>query len=513
MSFVFQRSTRLDNITGHGITPREWGNSMGWFATRAVRAAGCLLISGCALIHQPIVPTAELRDRILPPPIDQSDLPATLPSLGAPVAVDRPFFAEDTPSSRTPLTLEEAIDIALRANPRIEMLRERIAQAEGGRLVAFSEFMPHARALYRPIAGSSNTLFGVPTIPTYAGNVSFGGTAERFSLAELHLEWILWDFGRSTGRFGQAVNQVDIARQQYERSRQTAAYNVTTAYFDVLRARALHRVADEAVRRAETVLRDARNFLKRGVAVRNDVLRAEVLLAESRVQLVKARTAEGIAVAGLNREMGINVSSDTRVVDRLADPSLATDVPGALLLAAENRPEFRVVLDAIRVAGLGAEVAHSDFYPKITVGGVAAQLDSNIAKDVTLAAAGVTFELSLFEGGKRVGQLRSSRAEARAVLAQGKEVCDTIAFEVQSAYLLTEDARQRISLSRAALSAATENLRIVRNLFDRGDATPTEVVDAELAMTRAQQEALTALYDYQTALARLAYAAGVPSLR
>lgn len=491
---------------------------MGWFATRPVRAVvrtlGCLLVCGCSLLHRDSVPADALRARILPPPIElPTDLPP--PTLGLPVddphIVLRPPTGEE--SSEDPLSLEEAIEIALSANPRIEMLRERIAQAEAGKLVAFSEFLPHARALYRPIAGSSNTTFSVPTIPTYAGNVAFGGSAERFGVAEANLEWILWDFGRSTGRFGQAVRQIDIARQQYERSRQTAAYNVTAAYFDVLKARALHRVADEAVRRAESVLRDSRNFLKRGVAVRNDVLRAEVLLAESRVRLVKARTAEGIAVAGLNREMGVNVSSATRVVERLADPPVETDVREALLLAADNRPEFRVVLDAIRVANLGEDVAHADFYPKITLGGVAAHLDSNLVRDVNLAAAGLNFELALFQGGKRAGVLRSSRAEVRAVIAQGKEVCDTIAFEVQTASLLIEDARQRISLSRAALSGATENLRIVRNLFEKGDATPTEVVDAELALTTAQSETLTAVYDYQTALARLAYATGVPSTR
>ena len=55
-------------------------------------------------------------------------------------------------------------------------------------------------------------------------------------------------------------------------------------------------------------------------------------------------------------------------------------------------------------------------------------------------------------------------------------------------------------------------MRVVLSLFEKGDATPTDVVDAELAITRAQQDASTALYDYQTGLARLAYAVGLPVL-
>jgi outer membrane protein TolC len=117
--------------------------------------------------------------------------------------------------------------------------------------------------------------------------------------------------------------------------------------------------------------------------------------------------------------------------------------------------------------------------------------------------------LALFEGGRRLGRLRSAEAGVRLAVAQGKDICDRIAYEVTVAFVGIDDARQRIGLARTAAASASENLRVVHGLLDRGDATPTDVIDAELALTRAQQNYYTALYDYQTALARLAYAAGV----
>jgi outer membrane protein len=191
---------------------------------------------------------------------------------------------------------------------------------------------------------------------------------------------------------------------------------------------------------------------------------------------------------------------------------LSVPLGGCLQLAVANREEFGVVIDSIRSARLGVGVARADYMPRVLVGGVAAHEDTNSGTHANLAAGGLSVELTLFEGGKRLGRQRMAEAEAGSALAQGEEVCDRIAYEVSVAYAAIADARERIGQSETAGTAATENLRVVRGLLKQGDATPTDVVDGELALTRAQQSYYTALYDYQIALARLAYAVGLPIL-
>jgi outer membrane protein TolC len=231
-----------------------------------------------------------------------------------------------------------------------------------------------------------------------------------------------------------------------------------------------------------------------------------------RLSQVKAHTAEQLAIAALNEAIGINVSSPTEVVERALEPPFSLGLAESLRLAADNREEFGVVLRSVASAQLGAGVAKADFRPRILAGASGIHLDGANIQSSNLATVGLKVEWPLFQGGRRLGKLESAQADTRAAIAQGKQVCDTIAFEVQTAYLLIQDARQRIALARTAVSGASENLRVIRNLFEKGDATPTDVVDGELAMTRAQQDYYTALYDYQTALARLAYAVGLPVL-
>ena len=483
------------------------------------------------MVH-PDVPAAALSQRILPPP-DLAMPPSQTPAdLGAPVEAlpaPRPVPREEgdgvssskpmvPPTPPTPpaetgaLTLEQALDLAQRANPNLEAMWERIKQAEAGQLISFADFLPDSRILYRHIQGQPDSEpFTLPTLPTnLVGNVTFGGNANRFDLTELHLQWTLCDFGRRAGKYGQASISVDIARLQYRRALQSVAFSVAAQYFAVLQAEATARVAEEAVRRAEIDLRDARNFLRRGVGLRNQVLRTEALLAEMRLNLIKVRTARSVAVAGLNQAIGINVSADTQIVDRPAAPLFDLPLEDCLRLAVSNREEFGVVLDSIRSARLGVGVAQADFMPRVLVGGVAAHEDTNAGAPADLVAGGMAIELVLFEGGKRLGRVRMAEAEARTALAQGKEVCDRIAYEVNVAYVAIADARERIVQSEKAVIAGTENLRVVRRQLEEGEASPTDVADGELLLTRAQQSYYTALYDYQIALARLAYAVGLP---
>lgn len=475
--------------------------------------------AGCLSLRPP-VPAEALAQRILPPPLPLApeladpgspekpeETPSQRPVLGEP--------ADDDPSSCPhQLTLDQAFAIADVNNPRLMQMRARVDQARAGQTIAFAEFLPQANTTFRTIQGTpAREKFALPTLPTSVGNVAFGGASDAFRVAELHVQWTVYDFGRTSGRYGQALAAGDIAELQFQRARQTVSYNVTAAYLGVLRAQALRVIADKAVERAESVLRDARNFLKRGNAIRNDVLRAEVLLAEARLTQVSARTAVGVAVAGLNQEMGINVSTDTQVAIP-PEPELADlQLPAALQLAADNRLEFRAALRTVSSARLGQSVARADFLPKVVVGGTAAQQDGDGLANAHLLTGGVGLELNLFEGGKRLGRLRSARAEVGVTIGQAQEICDRIAYEVDTAYLAVLDARQRIDLASTAARQSAENLRVVRKLFDKGDATPTEVVDADLALVRAQENEAAAIFDYQTAVARLSYAVGVELAR
>jgi outer membrane protein TolC len=125
-----------------------------------------------------------------------------------------------------------------------------------------------------------------------------------------------------------------------------------------------------------------------------------------------------------------------------------------------------------------------------------------------LPIAFIKLEWGLFEGGRRVAEVRIADSKIRAAAAEAESVADLISFQVTEAYHQMVTARKGINRSKPSVEQATENYRLVWARFGQGDATPSDIIEAETTLTRAQQNYLTSIYDYLSAVARLEYAMG-----
>jgi outer membrane protein TolC len=125
--------------------------------------------------------------------------------------------------------------------------------------------------------------------------------------------------------------------------------------------------------------------------------------------------------------------------------------------------------------------------------------------------AGLHIDMPVFSGGRLRGELRAADAEVRQAVADARSILDNVTLQVTLAHLAATTARRRIDRDRPAVVEARENLRLVRNRYRNGTATPTDIVDAETALTRAQQRLTYATYEYLAALASLDYALGNPT--
>ncbi len=122
--------------------------------------------------------------------------------------------------------------------------------------------------------------------------------------------------------------------------------------------------------------------------------------------------------------------------------------------------------------------------------------------------AGLHLDVPLFTGGLLKGNLRAAEGEVAAAVADAQTILDRISLEVSQAVYSEDAAEKRLELARPAVAQAQENLREVRIRYRNGNAFPTDIVDAETALTRAQERYNSALYTFLFALARLDYAMG-----
>jgi outer membrane protein TolC len=422
-----------------------------------------------------------------------------------------------------PLSLADAIQLAFRSQPRLRAQLEQIAQARGLQQIAFSTFLPLVGANYDVgefslgVSGKNELSVQLPRrVPGFnflpgVGALPFGlNIGTNFELAELRVQWLLLDFGRRLGRYEQARLATDIAALQTDRAYQTVANEVAVAYYNVLRSQALRRTAQDALRRTEEELVDARKRQREGVIEREVVLRAEVQRAETLQSVHTATEAEFIALAALNLAMGLKCNQPVRVLEPPEPPSIASSLADCLETAVRERREFNVVRHTIGMAVQGTRVARADFAPKVIADGLLLDFkQQHNDGNADLRLGFIRLDWTLFEGGRRIAAARVADSQVRQAMAQAESIADNIAFQVNEAYRNAVTAWIGIDDARPAVDQAQENYRLVQLRLREGAATPTEIADAQASLTRAQQNYLNARYNYLIAADRLEYAMGV----
>jgi len=101
--------------------------------------------------------------------------------------------------------------------------------------------------------------------------------------------------------------------------------------------------------------------------------------------------------------------------------------------------------------------------------------------------------------------LHASRGDEQTAI---EDLHSRILLQVRQAWLNLNETRQRVAVTRSALRAASENLRVMRARYHEGLATNTEVLDAESLDTRSESNHADARYDFILAGLRLRRAVG-----
>src|SRR5262249_39128312 len=185
-----------------------------------------------------------------------------------------------------------------------------------------------------------------------------------------------------------------------------------------------------SVRRAEDDLDVAQKLAKRGVVEREKVLRAEVALAQAQRALDVAQEAEAVAVAALNLAVGLNVSTPTGVVDTADIPPFTLGLADCLQAAVGGRREPQVARQSVQVAQEGSRVARADFAPRVVAEGSLFDFQQSSPRGhADLALGFIKLEWGLFEGGKRVAELRVADSKIRSAMAQAGTIRDTIGVQ------------------------------------------------------------------------------------
>jgi outer membrane protein len=282
------------------------------------------------------------------------------------------------------------------------------------------------------------------------------------------------------------------------------------SYYEVLLAQRQVSVAQDAVKTATAIEEQSRNRVESGVAVDADLLSSQVLTASRQQELIRARNDLSYATTQLAITVGVPVDALLSPADVLTPGDLGSVDVGALERdALQQRPDLRRLMSEQGAQQQSVAIAKRAFGPRVNTFG-SWQTDShslgwNGGNNWT---AGIELQLDLFSGGAKSAQLQREKAMAERIAAMRSSFEDNVRLEVRRAYYDYDAARQQVGVAKAATEQAAESLRILRNRYDAGLTTVTELLRAEDASNRAQTDYWNAVYRLQTSYANLELASG-----
>jgi outer membrane protein len=408
--------------------------------------------------------------------------------------------ATETPDSSFFLTLQQAVGLALDHQPSITAAEAQVRLS--------SASFTQAQSLFYPSLTISAT--GSRTDGAFVFNPSFPSRNQSYNnyTTTLQIQQTLLDVGRMVNRTSALSSLRDASTYQLEGSRENVILNVQLSYYTHVQSLRLVAVSEEAVRMADEHLRQAQAFYTVGRRPRSDVTKAEVDLANARVNLIHAKSQAHITSVQLENAMGFHPETPFAVRDTFDVEAYSLSGDSSVTFALLHRPELLAATATASANRALAAAAWAQHLPTLTAFGNWTW--SNF--DFPLYSrwnAGVTLSVPVFQGFSIDAQADQAKAGAEIAQAAVEQLRESITLEVQQAFWALQEGRERTVATRKLVQQATENLTLAEKQYAAGVATPLDVSDAQLALSNARTTDIQAQYDTSSSLARLRKAMGV----
>ncbi|NLG74759.1 MAG: TolC family protein [Xanthomonadaceae bacterium] len=317
------------------------------------------------------------------------------------------------------------------------------------------------------------------------------------------------------GRISSSIDAADENRRAREameaQAIQQTKLEVAEAYVNVLRAQRALDVADSNVASLEAYVGEVQSMFDREIVPRNDLLAAQVALADARQNRLRASNALNLAKASYNRRLGEPLARDVTLEPAL--PAIALDlerlsIEQLIARALDNRKELDALQAQANATGHLANVERARLRPQLALNGGYSYLENEVFDRESFASASLTVSWPLFDGGATRNRTAALRRTQRALEERRADLETLIALETRKAWLDLEEARSRASVTAEAVAQSEENLRLTRRQYQAGLVIITRVLEAESLRVVSRTNRDNALLDADLAAYRLARVVG-----
>jgi outer membrane protein TolC len=397
------------------------------------------------------------------------------------------------------ITLKEAIGIAFRNNREVQAARLTVDRDLTG--------VKSAQAGQALQVGLTSSLQNQgSTLLIGSQDPAITAATDTNVQGKLQATYNILDAGLNSSNVRAAEEQVKFSRLDLVRVEQLVRGNVITAYYDLQAADSSVIINQAAVTDATRSLSDAQLQERAGVGTKFDILRAQVQLATANQDLANAQGQQQTARKKIAQILVVDQNTEFTAADSVREVGTwGYSLEDSVILAYKNRPEskqqlvLRNVSQQQQIAAAAGDSAQVNLFANYTLG-----------KSITTAttaqdsyAVGAQLSWSFWDGGAAGARSNKEKVNQEISENQFTTTRNLIRFEVEQAFASLNTNRKNIGTATQALKQAEESLKLARLRFQAGVGTQTDVIQAQTELARARGNRITAILNYNRALASL----------
>jgi outer membrane protein len=410
------------------------------------------------------------------------------------------------------LSLKRAVDIALtpEGSARVALAEESIRASE--------THLSAARAAFYPdVDGTVNERSQTINLKTFGFDFQFPGAG--FSIPSVVGPFNVFD-ARATAnttvldfttirKYQASRSGVQAAKADLNVTKDQVSEQVARAYLASLREDAAYEAARANVDLSEALLRLAQSQKDAGTGTGIEVTRAQVQLANDNQRLTVAENNRRRAILQLLRAMGLTLTTDVQLTDKLSYENVDTAAIEALLeTARKGRSDLKAQEQHQQVAKLNYAAVEAERLPSISAFGDYGTIGSEIVGAHPTHTVGIQLKVPLFDGGRRASKRQESLTQVREEEIRTRDLGLQVELDVRLALDSLRSADSQVQTSRQGLTLAQSELEQAQRRYQAGVANSLEVTDAQTRLDRARDNQVAALYNYNLARIELAASTG-----
>jgi outer membrane protein len=402
-----------------------------------------------------------------------------------------------------PLTLSEAVDLALCNNTQIQVAWATIKIQAAA--------LGEARAAYLPtLSGNVNRIDDQTRYP----DSRYATTDVKSRTSYATFNWRIFDFGGRAANQEAANQGLAAALANHDATLQKTLSGVIQAYFDAQSAKALLESKAQNTTIAHNTLETARRREAKGVSAQSDTLQATTALARVSLDRNRASGSYQKALSVLVYALGLPTHTQITLAADLGDTTEQTgkDLDAWLAITQTQHPAITAARAQFEAARQKVTATRSDSLPTLDFsanyfenGRPGQGLTPSHTQERTL---GIALSIPLFDGFSRTYKIRGAEAQ---VEQRGAELQDTehqILMEVVKAHADAIAALGNLQASESLLTAAQDALSVSQRKYEKGAADILEILNTQASLADARQERIRSLAEWRSARLRLLANAG-----